>query len=54
MCVLETFSFLNLVQRGVLDLLVNKKVHGGEEEEGDDPCAEQPGPVGVIHDVGGI
>ena len=62
MCVLQTFSFIYLVLHFetfsffnlVFDFFIDEKVHSGEEEEGDDPCAEQPGPVSVVHDVGGV
>ena len=62
LCVLQTFSFIYLVLHFetfsffnlVLYFFVDEEVHGGEEEEGDDPCADKPGPVDVVHDVGGI
>ena len=37
-----------------LESLVYAEVDGCEEDEGDDSCGKQSGPVGVVHDVGGI
>ena len=51
LCVLEAGSVAILVEMRVLESSVDEKVDRGEEDEGDDPSAEQPGPVGVVHDV---
>ena len=51
---LETGSVALLVEMRVLESFVDEKVDRGEEDEGDDPSAEQPGPVGVVHDVGRV
>ena len=48
---LETGSVALLVEMRVLESSVDEEVDRGEEDEGDDPSAEQPGPVGVVHDV---
>ena len=51
LCVLEAGSVALLVEMRVLESSVDEKVDRGEEDERDDPSAEQPGPVGVVHDV---
>ena len=48
---LETGSVALLVEMRVLESSVDEEVDRGEEDEGYDPSAEQPGPVGVVHDV---
>ena len=51
---LEAGSVALLIEVRVLESSVDEKVDGGEEDEGNDPGAEQPGPVGVVLDVGRV
>ena len=48
---LETGSVALLVEMRVLESSVDEEVDRREEDEGDDPSAEQPGPDGVVLDV---
>ena len=54
----QPFLLSNLVRlglkRGVLQLLVDQEVHGGEADEGYDPGTDQPRPMCVVHDIGGV
>ena len=54
LCVFQVCSLALLVKERILQFLFYEKVDNGEEDEGDDPCEEQPGPVDIVHDIEGI